>query len=77
MLEKIRGLFPDRYTRHARWYPCVLVSLPVAVLTATVAMFYIDAPVYELVKNIASIVLSVSFAGGAAIKLLIMWQSLG
>lgn len=70
MLEKIVELFPDPYTRQARWYPCVLVSLPIAVLIATMAMFYVDAPGYELVKNIASIVLSVSFTGGAAIKLL-------
>ena len=40
MLEKIVELFPDPYTRHARWYPCVLVSLPIAVLIATMAMFY-------------------------------------
>lgn len=70
MFEKIGDLFPDAYTRHARWYPCVLVSLPIAVLIATVAIFYIDAPGYELVKNIASIILSVSFAVGAAIKFL-------
>ena len=70
MFEYFSEFFPDQYTRSARWTPSVLVSLPIGVLLATLVMSYIDIPGYELVRNIASIVLSLSFAGGAAIRFL-------
>ena len=70
MIESLEILFPDSYTRNARWCPSVLVSLPVAAFMATLAIFYINAPGYELVRNIATIVLALTFAGGGAIKFL-------
>ena len=70
MFENFSEFFPDQYTRSARWTPSVLVSLPIGVLIATLAISYIDMPGFELVRNIASIVLSLSFAGGAAIRFL-------
>ena len=70
MSENLTKLFPDTYTRDARWCPSVLVSLPIGALIATLSMFYIDMPGYEVVRNIAAIVLSLSFAGGATIRFL-------
>lgn len=70
MNDYVVKLFPDQYTRDARWCPSVLVSLPIAALLASISAFYINTPGFEVIKNIAVIVLSLSFAGGAAIKFL-------
>ena len=68
MSENLTKLFPDQYTRDARWCPSVLVSLPIGTLIASLSIFNIDMPGYEMVKDILSIVLSLSFAGGAVIR---------